>query len=168
MDKKVQAILARGEAVAPKDPKPLRTAFTDREVNAYFKFNGQPHIPTGVVEPQVTIEDSGRVRARAFVDLDAIRKSKSRTLLDPLNWVAGSLEVTAVGTLRAQSGTGTFVLENATLGGVTVPKSLLQELVYYYSRTADSPNGFNLDKPFELPAKIQTIEIRRGAATIIQ
>ena len=49
-----------------------------------------------------------------------------------------------------------------------VPKSLLQELVSYYSRTADTPEGVSIDKPFELPANIREVQIQRGAATIIQ
>ena len=39
-----------------------------------------------------------------------------------------------------------------------IPKSLLQELVSYYTQSPDMPNGVNLDAPFELPAQIQRIE----------
>jgi hypothetical protein len=44
----------------------------------------------------------------------------------------------------------------------------LQELVSYYSRTPEMPDGISLDKPFVLPAAIQTVETRRGAATVVQ
>ena len=76
--------------------------------------------------------------------------------------------MTAAGTLKTGEGRGQFALESATLGGVTVPKSLLQELVSYYSRSPELPNGVNLDQPFELPARIRTVETGRGAATIVQ
>ncbi len=59
---------------------------------------------------------------------------------------------------------GTFALESATLGAVPVPKSLLQELVTYYTRSPELPNGFDLDKPFDLPANIRQVELQRGAA----
>jgi hypothetical protein len=37
-----------------------------------------------------------------------------------------------------------------------------------YSKTPDLPNGFQLDKPFDLPANIREVRLQHGAATIIQ
>jgi hypothetical protein len=45
---------------------------------------------------------------------------------------------------------------------------LLQELVTYYTKSAEMPDGFNLDKPFDLPANIRQVEIQRGACTVVQ
>lgn len=168
MLRKLEAIDARAKTPAAARRPPARTTITDREVNAYFKVYGPAFLPDGVVEPQVAIEDGGRVRAKSIVDLNAVRAAKPRGWLDPLAYVGGSVEVTAAGTLKTGEGRGQFALESATLGGVTVPKSLLQELVSYYSRSPDLPNGVNLDQPFELPARIRTVETGRGAATIVQ
>jgi hypothetical protein len=49
-----------------------------------------------------------------------------------------------------------------------VPNSLLQEMVAYYSRTANDPDGIRLDDPFELPANIRQIEVGQGQAVVIQ
>jgi hypothetical protein len=169
MDKKIAAIVTRGNlAPAKTKPSALRTSFTETEVNAYFKYIAPPLLPVGVVDPRVVIEEGGRLRARAMVNLDAVRTSKTRSMLDPMNYITGTLEVTAVGTLRASEGRGTFTIESTTLGGVPIPRTLLQELVYYYSRTAEDPDGFNLDKPFDLPVKILAVEIRRAGATVVQ
>jgi hypothetical protein len=116
----------------------------------------------------VAIADGGRLEGHAIVDLDTIRKSKDRGALDPLNYVSGAVEVAAVGTLKTANGQGTFDLQSATLSGVPIPKSILQELVTYYSRTPDEPNGIDIDKPFPLPASIRSVEIRQGSATIVQ
>jgi len=70
--------------------------------------------------------------------------------------------------LETKSGRGRFDLQSATLAGVPVPKAILQELVSYYSRTADHPDGVRLDSPFELPAKIQQIEVGQGQAVVVQ
>jgi hypothetical protein len=51
---------------------------------------------------------------------------------------------------------------------VPIPKSFLQEVVSFYSRSSDFPNGINIDDPFELPAEIQKIEVLPGRATIVQ
>jgi hypothetical protein len=167
LQKKLTLVLERGAATKPP-PRPVRTAITEREVNAYFRYQGKEHLPVGVLHPSVMIVDASRVEARATVDLDAVRKSKERAWSDPLSWVTGSVEVRAAGKLRAANGKGTFELESATLGGLPIPKGLLLELVAYYSRTADSPNGFNLDQPFSLPHQIRQVELARGSVVIVQ
>ena len=168
LEKRLGAILERGAKPPAKTARPLRTPISEREVNAYFRFQGKEHLPVGVVNPLITIVDAERVEARATVDLDAVRKSKERPWSDPLSWVTGTLEVRAAGKLRAINGQGVFQLESASLGGVPIPKTLLQELVAYYSRTPESPNGFDLDRPFALPHQIRQVELQRGAAVIVQ
>ena len=58
--------------------------------------------------------------------------------------------------------------EPLKIWGVTVPKSLLQELLSYYSKSKENPAGINMDEPFQLPAAIQEIRIGQGVATIVQ
>ena len=62
----------------------------------------------------------------------------------------------------------TLDLTSVTLAGVSVPKSILQELVTFYSRTPATPQGINLDDPFPLPAGIRRIDVGKGQATVIQ
>jgi hypothetical protein len=76
--------------------------------------------------------------------------------------------VTARGVLRAEAGKGRFQLASAELMGVSLPRQLVQELVGYFSRTAENPRGFDLDAPFDLPAKIRRIEIKQGEALVAQ
>lgn len=169
MRKKLTAVSNRGALPAPpRGGSPLRTSFTDREVNAYFTVYGPEFLPDGLMEPRVTIDRAGRVRARAMVDLDRALKPQERSWVDPLAWVSGKMEVTGVGTLRAANGMGVLTIETATLGGVTVPPTLLQELVSFYSRSADDPAGFRLDRPFPLPSSIRAVETAVGRATIVQ
>jgi hypothetical protein len=117
----------------------------------------------------VTIVGDGRVSARAVVDLDAVRRAKSSSsLLDPTSYLTGRLPVTASGVLRASNGVGRLTLESSSVGGVPVPKLLLQEIVSYYSKTAEKPSGIGLDDPFALPARIREIQVERGQAIIVQ
>ena len=39
------------------------------------------------------------------------------------------------------------------ISGVTIPKTLLQELLSYYSRTPTNPSGINMDAPFQFPRR---------------
>ena len=146
-----------------------RTTVTENEVNAYLALDAHDDLPPGVVEPSVTILGTGRVSGRAVVDLDAVRKQKNPTsLLDPMSYLTGRLPITATGLLRTSNGEGRFQLESATIGGVPVPKRLLQEVVTYYSRSPQTPAGIHLDDPFALPARIREIQVERGHAIIVQ
>lgn len=169
MQRKLDTIVTRGELPAVPAGNPVqRTSFTDREVNAYFRVRGPEFLPTGVINPQVGIDPAGRVRARATVDLDQALKPKERGWLDPLAWVSGKVELTGEGVLHASNGRGVFRLETTTLGGVPVSTTVLQEIVSFYTRSPESPRGFRLDEPFELPSAIRSIETASGRATVVQ
>jgi hypothetical protein len=170
MEKKLAAILTVADRPpANRAPGRLqRTTLTEPEVNAYFRVNGPTFMPTGVHNAVLTIDQGGRVRAKALVDLDQALKPKERPWTDPLAWVGGKVEVTAAGTLVAGSGKGRLTIQEATLGAIPVPVSILQQLVSYYSKTPENPAGFNLAEPFELPQKIWSVETTRGQAVIVQ
>ncbi len=144
------------------------TQVSDAEVNAYLRFLAGSQIPVGIVEPDLRGVGNGRVTGRAIVDLDAVRTQKKRGWTDPIGYLTGRLPVTASGTLTARDGIGWFRLESAEISGVTIPKSLLQELLSFYSRTPENPAGINMDEPFELPAAIREIRIGQGTAVIVQ
>src|SRR5262245_53693593 len=168
LQRKLAAIEARGGQPPTNGTKPLRTSLSEREVNAYFKYEGKTHLPTGVVDPQITIAENGQVEAKAVVDMDAVRKAQSNMLLDLIAAFTGSVEVRAAGRLQTADGKGTLAIDRTTVGGLPVPKSMLQSIVSHYSKSPDLPDGFNLDKPFDLPASIRSVETQRGNAVIIQ
>ena len=146
-----------------------RTTVTENEVNAYLALDALRALPSGVVAPSVTILGTGRLSGRAVVDLDAVRKQKNPTsLFNPMSYLTGRLPVTASGVLSTHNGQGRFQLESATIGGIPVPKVLLQEVVSYYSRSPNAPAGIRLDDPFALPARIREIQVERGHAIIVQ
>ena len=167
LEKKIAVVVARG-AATDGAARPLRTVFTEREINAYFKFQGAQQLPAGVVNPVITILDGGRVTGVATVDLDAVRKSKERGWLDPLAYLTGSVDLHAVGRLRASGGKGVFELESASVGMLPIPLVALQEIVSHYTKTPENPGGFSLDQPFDLPQKIRQVDLQRGSAVIVQ
>lgn len=146
-----------------------RTVLTENEVNAYLVYDAKDQLPKGVVNPEISILGTGRLAGRATVDLDAVRQQRRPTsMLDPANLLVGRVEITATGVLTTSNGTGRFALEGATVGGVPIPKLLLQEIVSYYSRSPQNPSGIGLDDPFPLPARIREIQVERGQAVVIQ
>ena len=168
---KLNRIVQTGNAKAVKTAKPVATQttqITDNELNAYFKYNAKDQIPVGIVDPTINALGEGRVGGRAVVDLDAVRKQKQRGWLDPLGYMTGRLPITATGRLATREGVGTFTLESAEVSGVTIPKTVLQELLSYYSRSKDDPDGINMDDPFELPSRIKEIKVGKASSTIVQ
>ena len=146
-----------------------RTPVTQQEANAYLKVQGPELLPVGVTDATVAAVGSGRLNGRAVVDLDVIREKKSTGgLLDPKTYLTGRLPVTATGILHTRNGSARFQLETATVGGVPIPKSFLQEIVSYYTRSSDYPNGISLDQVYELPANIKEIQIGQGNAIVVQ
>jgi hypothetical protein len=141
---------------------------TDAEVTAFLRHNARDQVPVGIVEPTLTALGDGRVGGRAIVDLDAVRAQKQRGWLDPLSYLSGRLPLTATGRLITQDGVGRFQLESAEISGVTIPKTLLQELLSYYSKSTEDPDGINMDDPFELPSRIREIRVGKGEAMVIQ
>ena len=166
MQQKVSAITRFGE---DRSGQPHRTAISETEVNAFLRFGAGQDLPQGVVDPSVTILGTGRVAGRAVVDLDTMRQRRSRTsLFDPMNFMSGRVALTATGVLRTSDGIGHFLLETASVGSLPIPKTLLQEIVGYYSRTPQNPAGIGLDDPFALPARIREIQVERGPAIVVQ
>jgi hypothetical protein len=166
LERKIQDI-TQNASVEPIRSK--RTPMSELEVNSYLNFNLKDKIPRGLTNPQITIVGEGQLAGRIFVDMDDFKRQRnSAGILDPLNYISGQVPVTARGVLRTQEGKGRFQLASAEILGVPLPKPILQELVTFFSRTPENPNGFNIDAPFNLPAKIREVAVNRGEAVVVQ
>ena len=149
--------------------KPLATTFTQAETNSYLKFNAAALLPTGLTQPELTMHGQNRVSGKAIVDLDLVRrKQSSGGWFDPTSYLTGKLLVTAAGRVITGDGKGRFELESAEVSGVPIPKPFLNQLVNFFTRTADNPQGSQMDDVFELPAKIQRIDSKQGSFTVYQ
>lgn len=168
MQAKLDRIVAAAEAPREPTAPPLRTAFTERELNAYLALDGPTFLPAGIAMPRIRFGDGGRMQARAVVDLDGVRRSRERSVFDPLAYITGAVEVIAVGRVEGRDGEGLVRFESATVGGVSVPKTVAQELLRFYTRTPERPGGFAFDEPFALPANLRSVSVERGAATVVQ
>jgi hypothetical protein len=165
--RKVAQIVVQGDAVQKQGTK--KTQVSENELNSWFAYSAKPLLPEGVTDPRITMVGNGKVAGQATVDLDTIAKKKqSGGTFDIWNLVGGKVPVNVAGTLRTKDGVGTFLLESADVSGLPLPKSFLQEVVGYYSRTPAHPQGVKIDDPFELPASIRQIDVGAGQAVIVQ
>ena len=165
--KLARVVAAAADAPAANAP-PQRTTFAEREINAYLALDGPDFLPPGIAMPRIELGDDARVQARAIVDLDAVRRSRDRSLFDPLAYLTGSVEVVAIGRVEGSDGEGLIRYESATVAGVGVPQTVAQELLRFYTRTQERPRGFAFDEPFALPAGLRAVSVERGAVTVTQ
>jgi hypothetical protein len=149
-------------------PAARRTPMTEAEVNSFLTVHAKSEMPAGVLDPVVVIEPSGRLTGRATVDLDQVREAQKSEGMSMLSLLSGRVPVEAVGVLHSGDGRAQFDLQSATANGIPIPKTLLQEVVAYYSRSAENPAGIDLDAPFELPARIREIQTEKGQAIVVQ
>jgi len=148
---------------------PKRTAISEPEVNSYLAFNIKDKIPRGLAEPHIRLVGNGQLAGRVLVDMDDFKRGRSSGgMLDPLSYISGQVPVTARGVLSTRDGKGKFQLIAAEMNGYPLPKPLVQELVRYFSRTANNPTGYNIDEPFNLPAKIHEITVNPAESVVVQ
>ena len=167
LQRKIDAIAQNG---ASNPGHAMKTTMTEGEVNSYLAFNVKDKMPKGLADPEIHMLDKGQLSGRVVVDIDAFNRARQKNngFMDPLSYLSGRAPLTARGTLRASGGKGQFQLASAELMGFPLPKPILQELVSFFTRTRENPAGFNLDEPFNLPAKIREIFINRGEAVVVQ
>jgi hypothetical protein len=166
MQAKIDAIVKNGAADPPKSRE---FSIAEQEANSYLVFNLKEKIPQGLAEPEIKMIGDGALAARVLVDMDEVkRRRQSRSAIDPLNYLSGQVPLNARGLLRTREGRGQLYLRSADIGGVPLPKPLLQELIGFFSRTPQNPKGFDIDAPFDLPSKIREISVRAGESVVVQ
>ena len=164
---KIAQIALQGEA--GQKPGTRRTPVSESELNSWFTYAAKPLLPAGVTDPRVTMVGNGRLTGQATVDLDAIAKQKASSGgFGIWNLLGGKVPVNVAGTLHTKEGSATFDVESADINGVPVPKTFLQEVVSYYSRSPKNPQGVSIDGAFALPAAIRQIDVGAGQAVIVQ
>ena len=167
---KLALIQRQGEAAAPQRVGARRTRLTEDELNSWFMYRAQPVLPTGVSEPKVTIVGEGQLAGQATIDLDAVSKRRSAGggAFDPLSLIGGKVPVSVSGVLHTRDGKARFEVQRAEMSGIPVPVTVLQEVLTYYSRSDERPQGVRLDDIFTLPANIRQIEVGQGQAVVVQ
>jgi hypothetical protein len=147
-----------------------QTRLTEDELNSWFMYRAQPVLPAGVSQPKVTILGEGRLTGQAIIDLDAVAKRRSSAggAFDPLSLIGGKVPVTVNGILHTRDGKARIEVQRAEMSGIAVPVTVLQEVLTYYSRSDERPQGVRLDDIFTLPANIRQIEVGQGQAVVIQ
>jgi len=165
VQEKLDGIIANG-AQSPVPSK--RTTFTESEINTALRVNLKDKFSQGISEPQVRLLGDSRIAARAIVDVDEFKRKRSKPSGAPLNFFGGKIPILLRGELIARDGQGVFKLQSAEANGIPLPRSLVLDLLATHTRSRINPAGFNLEKPFDLPANIREVTVNAGEVIVVQ
>lgn len=166
LQRKLEAIVRFG---AIPRLETLATPLHEREVNAYVTTYLLQDLPGGVTNPRVQIVGDSVLAGSVVLDMDAYRTSRPATDgFDPLALLSGRLTARVRGKLLTSDGVGRFEIVSADLGGIPIPRALVQQLLTFYSRSPDQPDGIRLDQPFDLPVSIREIRVQPSEAIVVQ
>ena len=138
-------------------------------MNSYLQYELSDRIPAGVTDPWVSILENGRLAGTATVDLARVGQSrKSSGMLDPFNFLTGSLPLAVNGVLNTKNGVASFAVESASISSVPVPVWMLQEIVSYYSKSESAPKASPSTSRSRFPMASAKSSTARGQATVVQ
>jgi hypothetical protein len=163
---KVDQVIANGDL----NPVPAKsTRFTEAELNTIL--NGQivHWIPSGISDPQLRLLGNNRISLRVIVDIDEFKRRRRRPgSAGPLNFFSGKVPALVRGDLITGEGKGQFKLHSVEMNGIPLPRALALELLSTHSKTRRNPEGFELEKPFDLPASIRQLQIAPAEIVVMQ
>ena len=168
--RELEAALARIllNAATPRGASERRVVISERAVNGFLRFQAADQLPPGLTEPELRMEAGGRLTVSATVNLDSVREQQSPGRFNPLRFLGGELPVTAVGFVRSADRMLTIEIESARVGALSVPATLVAELVQIYTRSDRYPDGIDVSEPIPLPDGIDAVHVQRQQTVVVQ
>ncbi len=154
----------RLKAGKPASREPITV--TERQVNSYVALALGAKLPRAVTGVSLRFEPE-RLAASGMLDLDAVRaKLPQGGASSLLAFLSGTVPVVLKGRLQAEGGEGKLDLEEATVAGISLPASLLSQMVAQATRSAGQPGGFDILAPFPLPWTARSVRLEPGRAVV--
>lgn len=163
---KVDQVIANGEL----NPVPAKTTrFSEAELNTILNSQIVDWIPNGIGDPHLRLLGNNRIFLRVIVDIDEFKRLRSRPgSAGPLNFFSGKMPALVRGDLITGDGKGQFKLQSTEVNGIPLPRALALELLSTHTKTKRNPAGFDIEKPFDLPANIRQLSIKPAELNVIQ
>jgi hypothetical protein len=158
----VARVERRLKAGKPASSEPI--AVTEKQLNSYVNLGLAAKIPPGLTGLTVGLQKD-RLVAEGTLDLDRV-KSKLPQGAGLLAFLSGTVPVMLQGRFSSASGTGRVDVEEATVAGISLPASLLAQIVSQSTRTATRPQGFDILAPFPLPFTARRVRLEPGRALV--
>ena len=154
----------RLQAGKPASREPITVS--ERQVNSYVTLALGSKLPASVSGLSLRFQPE-RLAATGMLDLDAVKEKLPKTGASTLlSFLGGTVPVTVKGRFQGASGQGQVVVEEATVGGISLPPSMLSQIVAQATRSSKKPAGFDLLAPFPLPWTARSVRLEAGRAVV--
>ena len=108
-----------------------------------------------------------RLGARVRLDLDQLRaKMPQGGPASLLSMLTGVVPVELSGRVESAEGLCRVELEEVFIGGVSLPPSLLAQIVTFATRNEERPGGLDITAPVALPWTARQVRVRPGRALV--
>jgi hypothetical protein len=160
LSRKIARVQRRLRTGRPASEEPVLV--TQRELNSFVNLSLAESIPNGITGFELQLLRDA-LEARALVDLDRVKgKLPSGGASSLLGLLSGIVPVELRGRLRASNGTGRIEVEQASVGGMSLPPGMVAQMVSMSTRTAKRPQGFDILAPFPLPWTARDVRVEPG------
>jgi hypothetical protein len=137
---------------------------TERQLNSFVNLTLAERIPAEVSALELHLQE-GRLGASALLDLDRLRaKLPEGGPYAMLSMLSGTVPVELVGRVESAEGQIRIDLQEAAIGGVGFPPSLLAQIVSFATRNEDRPEGIDIAAPVALPWTARRVRVEPGRA----
>ena len=135
---------------------------TERQLNSYVRLATK--LPPALTDLELGLQKD-TLLARGTLDLDQV-KSRMPQGAGLLALLGGTVPVELRGRLWSAEGTGRVEVEQATVAGISLPASLVAQIVSQSTRNAQRPQGFDILAPFPLPYTARRVRLEPGRALV--
>jgi hypothetical protein len=147
----------------PASSEPI--VVTERQLNSYVNLALAPRLPQGITNLELRLQKD-RVNARGLLDLDRVKGKVKGGGAAMLALLSGTVPVQLTGRVLAANGTGRLEVEEAVVGGVSLPPSMVAQMILVSTRSAKRPEGIDILAPFALPWTARSIRFEPGRALV--
>ena len=137
---------------------------TERQLNSYVSLALAAKIPPGLSGLELDLQKD-RLLARGILDFDRV-KSKIPQGAGLLAFLTGSVPVELRGRFSSADGSGRVEVEEALVGGISLPPAVLAQIVSQSTRSPARPQGFDILAPFPLPFTARRVRLEPGRALV--
>ncbi len=135
---------------------------TERQLNSYVRLATK--LPPALTNLELGLQKD-MLLARGTVDLDQVKSGMPQGA-GLLALLSGTVPVELRGRVWSAEGTGRVEVEQATVAGISLPASLVAQIVSQSTKNAQHPQGFDILAPFPLPYRARRVRLEPGRALV--
>jgi hypothetical protein len=145
---------------------PETVVVTEKQLNSYVNLALAAKVPPALSGLRIRL-DKDRLGATGLLDLDRVKsKVPPGAGAGLLAFLSGSVPVELRGRFSSAEGRGRVEVEEALVGGISLPPSLVAQIVAQSTRSEKRPEGFDILAPFPLPYTARRLRLEPGRALV--